>query len=187
MPSHDDWPTHKGSPAFWEELGRAIASFGFLEDTLTRTYFALTATRRYKCKEEVEKVFEEWKKSLELSLTDSLGNLINKIDKAFKDDDRFSEDIRSAVVDRLNEVRVWRNALCHGTWDSFAENGDSAHLRYFRKTPDGPEQLDNGFLHQSEIARIRRATVETAQNLINIVISNNLQFPGSESPGKTIF
>ena len=181
-----NWPTHKGSAAFWEELGRAVACFGFLEDTLTRTYFALTATRRYKCPEEVEKRFEKWKIPLELSITDSLGSLVIKIDEAFKDDDRISEGTRSAVVDRLNEVRVWRNALCHGTWDSFAENGDSAHLRFFRKTQDGPEQLSNKHLQRLEITQIRRATAEVTSHLINIVTSNGLQFPGSTSPGRTI-
>ena len=181
-----NWPTHKGSPAFWEELGRAVACFGFLEDTLARTHFALTATRQYEGMAEVEARFQKWAEELQLSLTESLHDLIGRINKAFKDDDRISEETRKTVVEQLNEVRVWRNALCHGAWDSFAEDGDSAHLRFFRKTQDGPEQLGNKYLQRLEIAQIRRATAEVTSHLLNIVTSNGLQFPGSTSPGRTI-
>ena len=35
-----EWPTHRGTPAFWEELGRTVAAFGFLEDTLAKATHA---------------------------------------------------------------------------------------------------------------------------------------------------
>jgi hypothetical protein len=41
------FPTHKHAPAFWESLGRAAATFGFLEDALCKAIFALTATTHY--------------------------------------------------------------------------------------------------------------------------------------------
>ncbi len=40
------FPTQAHSPPFWEALGRAIATFGFLEETLGRAIFAYTGMRQ---------------------------------------------------------------------------------------------------------------------------------------------
>jgi len=40
------FPTHKHPSEFWEALGRTVATFGFLEETLGKAIFAFTATRR---------------------------------------------------------------------------------------------------------------------------------------------
>jgi hypothetical protein len=44
LPLH--FPTHRHDAAFWEALGRAVATFGFLEEVLGKAIFALTATRK---------------------------------------------------------------------------------------------------------------------------------------------
>lgn len=43
----DKFPTHRHEAAFWESLGRAVATFGFLEEILGKAIFAFTATRVY--------------------------------------------------------------------------------------------------------------------------------------------
>ena len=70
-PEH--WPTQKAEPAFWEELGRAVATFGFLEDLIPRFLLALEASRD--AKEYTEDEVEKWVGSLERSLSDPLGPL----------------------------------------------------------------------------------------------------------------
>ncbi|MCI0466534.1 MAG: hypothetical protein L0Y57_05950, partial [Beijerinckiaceae bacterium] len=35
------FPTHLHPPAFWEALGRVVATFGFLEETLGKAIFPL--------------------------------------------------------------------------------------------------------------------------------------------------
>lgn len=40
-----NFPTHRHDPAFWEALGRTVATFGFLEEVLGKAIFAFTATR----------------------------------------------------------------------------------------------------------------------------------------------
>ena len=35
------------SPQFWEQLGRTVATYGFLEEVLGKAIFAFTATRNY--------------------------------------------------------------------------------------------------------------------------------------------
>jgi hypothetical protein len=39
------FPTQAHSPAFWEALGRAVATVGFLEETLGKAIFAYTGMR----------------------------------------------------------------------------------------------------------------------------------------------
>ena len=40
------FPTQAHAPAFWEALGRAVATFGFLEETLGKAIFAYTGMRQ---------------------------------------------------------------------------------------------------------------------------------------------
>jgi hypothetical protein len=41
------FPAHRHSPIFWENLGRTIATFGFLEEVLGKAFFSFTATTLY--------------------------------------------------------------------------------------------------------------------------------------------
>lgn len=175
-----EWPTHGGTPAFWEELGRTVAAFGCLEDTLARACFALTATREYADRGEAEAAFPKWRTKLERSLTDALGSLTSKIAEAFENDDRVPADVGTDIVRRLHELAVWRNALCHGAWVRFDADG-AAWLRYFRRTSDGPEALDRS-LSSEEIASIRAGAVEVTICLVDAVAHTGVRFPGTTPP-----
>jgi len=41
------FPTHRHSAMFWENLGRTIATFGFLEEVLGKAIFVFSATTQY--------------------------------------------------------------------------------------------------------------------------------------------
>ena len=179
-----EWPTHRGTPAFWEELGRTVAAFGFLEDTLARACFALTATREYANIGEVEAAFPKWRTKLERSLTDTLASLTSKIAEAFENDDRVPADVGSGIVRRLHELAVWRNALCHGAWVRFDGDG-AAWLRYFRRTSDGPEALDRS-LSSEEIASIRAGAVDVTIRLVDVVAHTDVRFPGTTPPSMDV-
>ena len=69
------FPTNGHDPSFWESLGRAVATFGFLEEVLGKAIFSFTAMRPYE-PSEIDKAFEEWLPKLEKALTDTLGALI---------------------------------------------------------------------------------------------------------------
>ena len=176
-----DWPTNPGEAAFWEELGRTVAAFTFLEDTLARAYFALTATRTFDDIDQAKAAFSEWEKDLKQALTDSLHALTSKIEKAFDDDDRVPRDIAAGILARLNELRVWRNAFSHGAWEHFATDG-SAHIRHFRKGPNGPEQLEDRLTLET-IFSIRAGTTELTVDIVNAVLAAGVSFPGTALPG----
>ena len=40
---HAEWPLSRGNSTFWEELGRTVAAFGYLENELTSACYTLTA------------------------------------------------------------------------------------------------------------------------------------------------
>ena len=42
-----DYPTHAHSAQFWEEMGRTVAVFGFLEEMLGKAIFALTGMKEF--------------------------------------------------------------------------------------------------------------------------------------------
>jgi hypothetical protein len=42
------FPSHLRDQRFWEELGRTIATFGFLEEVLAKAILLLRGTREYR-------------------------------------------------------------------------------------------------------------------------------------------
>ncbi len=177
----DNWPTNAGPPSFWEELGRTVATLTHLEDMLARAFFGLTGSRRYANIEEAEAAFPQWEKDLKEVLADSLGPLAAKLRIAFRDDDRVPDEVVDAVLTRLDELRVWRNALCHGSWQGFALDG-SITLRYFKKTANGLELLENR-LTIDDISSIRAETAALTAEVVDIVSALGVRFPGSALPG----
>ena len=177
----EDWPTNRGTPAFWEELGRTVAAFTHLEDMLARAYFGLTSSRQYADIEEATAAFSQWEKALKELLTDSLYSLTSKLRQAFRDDARVPDDFADNTIARLDALRVWRNALCHGAWQGFASNG-STSLRHFRSGDDGPKQLEDR-LTLATISSIRAETVSLTLDLVDILSSARVRYPGTTLPG----
>ena len=177
----EDWPTNRGTPAFWEELGRTVAAFTHLEDMLARACFGMTGSRQYANFEDAKAAFPQWEGALKASLTDSLGPLTSKLGKAFRNDDRLQGDFADDIIVRLDALRVWRNALCHGAWQGFAADG-STSLRHFRKGDDGPELLHNR-LTIEYISSIRAEAVALTVDVVDIVSTVGVRFPGTELPG----
>ena len=180
----EDWPTNRGSPAFWEELGRTVATFSHLEDMAARAYFGLTATRQFEDWDQAEAAFPQWEKELKQSLTDSLYSLTSKLRKAFAADDRVCDDLAGNILARLDELRVWRNALSHGAWHSFEADGSTC-LRHFKYTPDGPEALESRLTIET-ISAIRAATAELTVDIVDIVTAAGARFPGTALPGANV-
>lgn len=176
----DDWPTNRGSSGLWEELGRTVATFSHLEDMLARAYFGLTGTRKFDNLEEAEAAFPQWEKKLKETLSDTLGSLTSKLREEFGNDERVPDDCARDILARLDELRIWRNALCHGAWQSFAEDG-STRLRYFRKTTGGPEALEDRLTLET-VSSIRAATVELTVDVVDLLTAAGVPFPGTALP-----
>lgn len=182
MDSH--WPTHRCPAEFWEELGRTVAAFGFLEDSLQRANLAVTATREYGSVQEAEEAFKTWERELELSMDETLGTLVHRFVTALKDDERYSPREEGEIERRLQSVAWWRNALCHGAWTDYDSKSGHATLRYWPKKR-WRDELDRP-ISRGDLARIRRSTVEVTVLIIDAVTTRGIQFPGSNSPGRSV-
>ena len=114
------YPTHIQDTKFWEALGRTVATYGFLEETLGKAIFAFTATREF-ADDEIPAAFEKWCGQLPAMLSDSLGSLIEK---------------------RLRDV------FCHGSWQKPDEYGRSIPFFVNRKIEIFQEPVNDQYLDQ---------------------------------------
>ncbi|WP_211166093.1 hypothetical protein [Azoarcus sp. TTM-91] len=177
----DYFPTHVHSPAFWEALGRAVGAFGFLEETLLKAIFAVTATTPYK-DSEIVAAYEAWVPKLTRSLSDPLGGLIDTYGKAVRDHPGLDIENFDSLLDDLREACRTRNAICHGSWG--APNSGGLSVPFFVNKQgevfDTPIGVD--FL-----AQLRKATAELACSVIDTVTHMGWQFPGSNGPGRVVW
>ena len=176
----EGFPTHLHANEFWCALGKTVATFGFLEESLGKAIFALTATRQYD-EDEIEEAFQDWRPKLERALVNPLSNLIDEYCKAARDYQQAMNDGFDELEKDLRSATVIRNALCHGSWRAPDAQGFSKAL-YVHKTRgvfDTP--VDVTFLERTQLA-VR----DVACAVISSVTHLGLQFPGSDGPGKPI-
>jgi hypothetical protein len=176
-----DFPTHKHAPEFWEALGRTVATFGFLEQTLGRAIFSITATRRV-APEEAEAEFEKWLPTLERALTDPLGGLIGSYAEAVRANTDATNTNLDDLVDNLCKASAIRNVLCHGSWMSPDEWGRSLPLFVNKKKEEFQTPIDVAYLRQ-----VQRHVAELVCDVVNSVTHMGWQFPGSSGPGLQIW
>jgi len=174
------FPTHRHEAAFWESLGRTVATFGFLEEILGKAIFALTATRRYE-ETEIEKAFSEWLPKLERALIDPLGNLIEAYGKAMREHQNASTDDLDDLLAKLRAAAEVRNVLCHGSWGLPSSDGASIPLFVDRYKRVFEIPIDRGFLNQ-----VQAHAAELSCAIISTVTRMGWRFPGAGGPGQAI-
>ena len=178
-----NYPTHWHGAEFWEALGRAVATFGWLEWVLGRAIFALTATRKIPAdKFEVE--YEKWLRTLEKALTDPLGGLIREYERAIRANDEAK--IPDDLLEHLRKAAKLRNVICHGAWQNPDDKGRSVPIFYMAKKRDTKRKCFATPIDVAYLAQLRQAVVELSCDVINSVTQMGYQFPGSEGPGKSI-
>lgn len=176
-----DYPTHAHSAQFWEELGRTVAVFGFLEEMLGKGIFALTGMKDFDPEAQPE-AFGEWIKTLEKALTDQLGNLILAYEKALSENERTKGQDHSAFIKELQKAKDIRNVLCHGSWGKPDDQGRTVPRFVNRKLAVFNTPVDIDFLRST-----RRAVVDLTCDILDSITTLGFQFPGSESPGQVIW
>jgi hypothetical protein len=73
----ENFPTDHLPREFWENLGRAVATFGYLEKVLGKAIFVFIGTRHHSTPEELESQLDILYQKLEIALTGQLGALID--------------------------------------------------------------------------------------------------------------
>lgn len=175
------FPTHVHEPEFWEALGRSVATFGFLEETLAKAIFALTGTKSYS-EDAVSEAFEKWLPKLEKALSDTLNPLIDTFGKAVKDHQDANIQNFEDLLDELRKASEIRNVLCHGSWRTPDENGASVPFYMNRKKLIFDSAIDCAYLNQ-----VQAHAQELICEVINTVTHMGWQFPSSDGPGEPVF
>ncbi len=175
------FPTHNHEPIFWENLGRAVATFGFLEETLTKAIFAFTATKPYS-DIEIDRAYASWLPKLEKALSDPLGNLIESYGKAVREHPEAKIEDFDSFLNELKEAAKIRNVICHGSWRPPGPNGSSLPFFVNRQNEVFETPLDIAYFVQ-----LQKHVSELICNVINTVTHMGWQFPGSKGPGTVIW
>lgn len=178
---HIDWPTQFHEPGFWEELGRTVATFGFIEEMLGKAIFALTGAKEFDPAGDPE-AFNEWIKTLEKALTDQLGGLIISYERALAENQRTKGNDYSAQLAELKQAKDIRNTFCHGSWDKPDDQGRTVPKFVNRKLMVFETRVDVRFLKQT-----RSALRHIVCDILDSVTSVGYQFPGTGSPGEQIW
>ena len=173
----DEFPTNYHSPEFWEALGRAVGTFGLLEETLAKAIFAITATKEIP-EDQIEVEYGKWIVTLERALTDSLGGLIDAYSKAVSDNPKIADENLQKLISGMREAAKIRNAICHGSWRMPDVKGRSVPFYVNRKLEIFETPVDIGFLKQ-----LQTATMDLVMSVMDSVTMVGWQFPGSGRPG----
>jgi hypothetical protein len=176
------FPTHLHPAAFWEALGRAVATFGFLEETLGKAIFSFTATRQYP-ETEIQAAYEKWLPILQRALSDPLGGLIDSYGKAVRENPKATISNLEELIEHLRKASIVRNVLCHGSWNRRPdEQGRSLPLFINKNNEIFETPIDLAFLVQ-----VQRGATELACAVVNTVTHMGYQFPGSNGPGSPVW
>jgi len=176
-----DWPTHAHDPAFWQELGRSVATFGLMEEMLGKAIFALTGNKAYDPEAEPD-AFQQWIKTLEKALTDQLGGLIESYAKALKENERTKCNDYAVLINELKEAKDIRNVLCHGSWGNPDDHGRTIPKFVNKKLKVFETPVDVDFLKQTH-----DACKHLICDILDSITAVGYKFPGSDSPGEAIW
>lgn len=176
------FPTDRHPAQIWEHLGRAVATFGFLEEVLGKAIFAFTATLRYNSIEDAEVAYEKWLPQLQRALTDQLWSLADQYRKVV----RSNPDSNFANVDDLvhdiKEATKLRNVLCHGSWRTPDSEGKSLLLFFNKNNEKFETPIDIDFLRT-----VQHHVAQLSCSVIDSVTHMGWQFPGGAGPGKMVW
>lgn len=176
------WPTHRHSPEFWEQLGRTVATFGFLEEVLGKAIFAFTATRHFETTSEAQEAYASWLPTLERALTDTLKPLADAYVRAVRENAGSSTENIDELVAAIKEASEIRNVICHGSWRTPDREGRSLPLFINKRNETFDTPIDVAFLHQ-----VQSHVAELAATVIDTVTHMGFQFPGGAGPGKRVW
>ncbi len=176
LPPH--FPTNRHQPEFWESLGRAVATFGLLEEVLGKAIFSFTATREIS-PDKLEAEYSAWLPTLSRALSDPLGGLIGSYKKAVKAHHASTIVNLDVLIDDLRQAAVTRNVICHGSWRPPDAQGRSLPLFVNRDMEIFQTPIDVEFLRATQAH-----VVDLVCSVMDTVTRMGWQFPGSNSPGE---
>lgn len=184
----EEFPTHCHPPEFWEALGRLAATFGFLEYTLARAIFALTATREYASEEELDKAYSSWVQKLENALSDTLKPLVDTFATEVRQHQSSTISNLDELIDGLKQAATYRNVFLHAYWPPPDTCGFCVPFFVDRKIRKGKKDaVFNTPIDVDSLKRTQKFAAKLSVDVVNVVTHMGYQFPGSGGPGKKVW
>lgn len=177
-----NYPTQLHPPEFWEVLGRTVATFGFLEEALSKAIFAFTGMRQIP-EEESAEAYAKWLPTLEKALTDALGSLIDSYGKAVRAHGGATIANFNELLEDLRAASGIRNALCHGSWNR-KPDAEGRSIPFFINRRQRKFELA---LNADDLRQLQRQVLKLTCDVINSVTQMGWQFPGSTGPGRPVW
>ena len=175
------YPTHAHPGPFWEQLGRTVGAFGFLEEVLGKAIFAFTAIRNYS-EGEMENAYKAWLPKLEKALSDQLCQLAKGYGTAVKESQHSTVENIDELVQAIKDAAKVRNILCHASWRIPDEEGKSLPFFVSFNNEVCETKFDIASLRQ-----IQSHVKELTCAVIDSVAQTGHAFPGEFGPGERIW
>ena len=173
-----NWPTHHGSAAFWEELGRTVATFGMLEDTLGMALCVVTGQEPAAEGEALQRQLNEWAERVLRNLKRALCPLANQMEAAWATREGGLTENQAAIIAEDKALAKERNRLCHGAWIAFGR-GDEGTVRYFPRK----DETRGGHLKTRSLQALAE-TRERVAGVTKAVIADTEALTNRPFPGK---
>ncbi|MDQ7262828.1 hypothetical protein NM680_13605 [Paracoccus sp. PS-1] len=153
-------------PDFAAALGQCVANFGWLEEIIKRTIYALDRARLADDLTEAE--LQTWLTRMGAVADDSMGTLIEQLDAAMSRYPGLRD--RSRITDRLAEIRLLRNLLCHASWRPTEHRG-----RWHPAFVSTRGEVQRDPLGIDDLNRIREETVEIGTRVLRVMRATGVQ------------
>ena len=124
--------TNRRSGRNWARPSRPSVTW---KNELVSACYSLTAPPANSNDLRPEKVpaYLKWYTEVEAFRGDAMYVLTERFGKLLKEDGRIPHAVRTDLRARLDELRHWRNALCHGAWFGFSGEGAGVLSHYYRE------------------------------------------------------
>ena len=108
---------------------------GYLENELTSACYTLTTPPADFSDLQPDQVEAhlKWYAKAEGYRAGAMFALTERFDELLREDGRVPHTVRTELRGRLDELRTWRNALCHGAWFGFSGAGAGVLSHYYRE------------------------------------------------------
>lgn len=156
-------------------LGQCVASFGWLEEIIKRAIYALDRARL--ADDLTEEELQTWLTHIGAIADDSMGTLIEQLDAAMRRHPGLRD--RNRITDRLGEIRLHRNLLCHASWRPTADKA-----RWHPAFVNTRGEVQREPLDIAALERIREATVEIGIRVLRVMRATGEQgyWAGDDEP-----
>ncbi|ATQ57185.1 hypothetical protein [Paracoccus yeei] len=160
---------------FAAALGQCVASFGWLEEVLKRTIYALDRARLADDLRPAE--MQNWVERMGQLADDSMGTLIEQLDAAMRRHPGLRD--RDQITEALGRAKLQRNLLCHASWRPTGDAG-----RWHPAFVGGRGEVQDAPLSLAELASIQAATLDLGGRVLAIMRATGImgRWPGDDGP-----